>query len=177
VRKNLKIIPFYKNDPDLNEIGELYCKIFLDNFSHKDKENTLININKQAGYEGFKGLKAIDGDGNITGFTYGYTSMPEQFYHQKIADQLSINEINTWLDNCFEFVELAVDPDNRRLGVASKLHDLLLENLYHKTSILTTDVGNDPAINLYRKKGWQVINSKAPVIFEDNLQLIMGKKL
>ncbi|MFA1820181.1 GNAT family N-acetyltransferase [Virgibacillus oceani] len=177
MRANLKFIPFYKNDPDLNEIGELYCKIFLDNFSLKDKENALKNLNNHAGYEGFKGLKAIDSDGNITGFTYGYTSMPEQFYHQKIANQLSADEINTWLDNCFEFVELAVDPDNRRLGIASKLHGLLLENLYHKTSVLTTVVENDPAINLYRTKGWQVINSKAPVISEDNLQVIMGKRL
>lgn len=177
MRENLKIIPFYKNDPDLDEIGELYCKIFLEYFLLKDKENAQININKHAGYKGFKGLKAVDDDGNIIGFTYGYTCMPEQFYHQKIANQLSVAEISTWLDNCFEFVELAVDPGHRRLGLASKLHDLLLENLNYESSILTTGVGNDPAINLYKNKGWQVIKSNAPVISEDNLQMIMGKRL
>lgn len=172
---NIKIIPFYQNDPDLEDIVELYYKVFLKDFSLNDEENAIRNINKHAGYDGFKGLKAKDGKGNIVGFTYGYTSMLGQFYHQKIANQLSEVEINTWLDNCFEFVELAVDPDHRRLGVAGKLHDWLLENLSHKSSVLTTGVGNDPAINLYRKKGWQLIKSNAPVISEDNVQMIMGK--
>lgn len=171
------ILPFYQNDPDLEDIAMLYCKIFLEDFSLYDKEKAIININKHADYKGFKGLKAKDGKGNIIGFTYGYTSMPNQFYYQKIANQLSADEINYWLDHCFEYTELAVDPDNRRIGIAGKMHDLLLENLNYKSSVLTTGVKNDPAINLYRKKGWGLIRSHAAVTSKDNLQMIMGKRL
>lgn len=173
----MKILPFYLNDPDLAGIGGLYCKVFLKSISLNDIENAKLNINKHAGYKGFKGLKAKDDKDNIIGFTYGYTSMPHQFYYQKIVNHLSAEEINDWMDNCFEFAELAVDPDNRRLGVASKLHDLLLENLNNKSSVLTTGAGYKPAINLYRKKGWQVIKNNVMVISGDNLQMIMEKRL
>ncbi|MFA1821136.1 GNAT family N-acetyltransferase [Virgibacillus oceani] len=174
--ENIEIIQFYYNDSDLDDIGGLYCRTFLEKgFSREDKENAIKNINKHTNYKGFKGLKAKDREGNIVGFTYGYTSLPKQFYRQKVAEQLSEVEINTWLNNCFEFVELAVSPSYKRLGIASELHDSLLEKNSHKTSILTTGVDNSPAINLYRKKGWKLIKSVAPVISDGNLQVIMGK--
>ncbi|WP_100013176.1 GNAT family N-acetyltransferase [Lentibacillus sediminis] len=142
-----------------------------------DKGNIIKNINKHTNYEGFRGFQARDEEGNIIGFTYGYTSLPEQFYRQKIAEQLSEAEIKIWLSSCFEFVELAVDATYKRLGIGSKLHDVLLEEVDHNTSILTTNVENSPAVNLYQKKGWKVIKSHAPVISEDSLQVIMVKEI
>ncbi|RLL48283.1 N-acetyltransferase [Oceanobacillus piezotolerans] len=178
MKENIKITPFYCNDPDLEEIGELYCIAFLNkNFSLEDKEKAIININKHADYEGFKGLKAINTLGNIVGFSYGYTSIPKQFYREKIANQLSEIEIHTWLNNSFEFVELAVSPSYKRLGIASRLHDTLLEMIDHRTAVLTTNVNNLPAINLYRKKGWELIKTNAPVLSNHSLQMIMGKEI
>ncbi|MEC5425796.1 GNAT family N-acetyltransferase [Virgibacillus sp. C22-A2] len=176
--ENIEIVHFYYNDPDIEKIGELYCTIFLtDDYSLEDKENAIKNIKKHASYEGFIGLKAKDNKGNIIGFTYGYTSLPEQFYRGKITKQLSELEIKTWLFNCFEFVELAVNHSYKRLGIASKLHDILLENINRKTAVLTTGIENIPAISLYKKKGWEIIKKDAPIISEDNLQVIMGKVL
>ncbi len=57
------------------------------------------------------------------------------------------------------------------------MHDVLLEEVDHNTSILTTNVENSPAVNLYQKKGWKVIKSHAPVISEDSLQVIMVKEI
>lgn len=88
------------------QIVEIYCRLFLD-----EQENALQNINKHACYEGFKGIKAKNLDGEIIGCAYGSTSSPVQFYHQKMASQLS---------DCFEFVELAVRPDYQRRSVASQ---------------------------------------------------------
>lgn len=173
---NIKIDDFYHRDPDIEKIAELYCVTFLtDNYSME--ENAIKNINKHANYEGFIGLKANDDDRNIVGFTYGYTSLPGQFYREKIAEHLSEEDIKTWLFNCFEFVELAVLPSYRRLGIASKLHHALLESVNYNSAVLTTGMENRPAINFYRKHGWEMIKKDVPVISEDNLQAIMGKAL
>lgn len=178
MNKSIEIIPFYSDDSNIEEIGELYCTTFLgENYLIEDKENAIINIHKHSNYRGFEGFKALDDKGNIVGFSYGYKSLPAQFYRQKIAKQLSELEIETWLSDCFEFVELAVSPSHRRLGIASNLHDALLKENKHRTTVLTTGIKNHSAINLYRKKGWQMIKKDAPVITADNLQVIMGKEL
>ncbi|SES66819.1 Ribosomal protein S18 acetylase RimI [Oceanobacillus limi] len=176
MEENIEIVRFTCNDPSLDDIAKIYCRTFVgEYYSDAEKYSAIENLKKHANYHGFKGLKAINEAGMIVGFTYGYTSLPEQFYRRKLASQLSKEEINTWLSSCFEFVELAVIPSYKRLGIGSRLHDDLLENLHHTTSILTTDIDNVPAINLYKTKGWQVIKSHSPVISINNLQVIMGK--
>lgn len=147
------IIPFSSCDFDIEKIGELYCTTFLgSDYSFEDKAEAIKNIVKHSNYDGFKGFKAIDDRGSIVGFSYGYTSLPEQFYRRKVAKQLSEIEIETWLSDCFEFVELAVSPSYRRLGIASKLHDVLLMKNKHRTSVLTTSNENYPAIGYIEKK-------------------------
>ncbi|WP_158598357.1 GNAT family N-acetyltransferase [Falsibacillus albus] len=174
----MEIVQFYDNDSDIEKIGELYCRTFLGKeYSLEDKEHAIKNIKKHANYHGFFGLKALDEEGNLIGFTYGYESLPGQFYREKIAYQLSAIERDTWLSNCFEFVEIAVNHSYKRLGIASKLHDTLLQNINLKTAVLTTGTDNRPAINLYIKEGWKLIKKDAPVLSENNLQVIMGKVL
>ncbi|WP_164669815.1 GNAT family N-acetyltransferase [Virgibacillus doumboii] len=169
---------FGKDDVDLNRIAELYCKTFIgEKFTPKDLESTVENINKHACYEGFKGIKAIDDIGKLQGFTYGYTSLPHQFYRKKLGVQLTDQQNAKWLKDYFEFVELAVDSSARRMGIGGLLHDKLLDGLDQQTSILTTSVDNDPAIKLYMGKGWEIISGKAPVISEADPQVIMGKVL
>ncbi|RTR33993.1 N-acetyltransferase [Robertmurraya yapensis] len=165
-------LPFTYNDSDMAQIAELYCRMFLD-----EQENVLQNINKHACYEGFKGLKAKNLEGEIVGFAYGYTSSAEQFYHQKMVKHFSEDEVGTWLSDCFEFVELAVRPDYQRRSTASQLHDLLLENNIQRTSVLTTGIRNEAAIHFYEKKGWERIKDNVPVLSESNLQVIMGKNI
>ncbi|WP_152656997.1 GNAT family N-acetyltransferase [Oceanobacillus sp. CFH 90083] len=177
-KENIKIGYFYSDDPDMEKIAELYCMTFLtEEYSLADKKYAMKNIRKHAAYEGFIGLKSKDEQGSIIGFAYGYTSLSKQFYREKIAGQLSENKIDSWLSDCFEFVELAVNDSYKRLGVASKLHDALLVKTNCKTAVLTTGMKNKPAMNLYSKKGWECIKKDAPVISQDNLQVIMGKRL
>lgn len=172
------ITPFGKKDEDLHSIAALYCKTFLgDNYTCEDFESAIKNINKHTSYEGFKGLKAKDENGTLIGFTYGYTSLPDQFYREKLAAQLTDQQQIEWLNDCFEFVELAVDTKVKRLGIGGKLHDRLLSEIDHDTSVLTTSVENSPAINLYIGKGWKVIKENAAVISMDDVQVIMGKRI
>ncbi|MGP4108525.1 GNAT family N-acetyltransferase [Virgibacillus sp. L01] len=172
------ITPFGKKDEDLHSIVALYCKTFIgDTYTSQDFESAANNINKHTSYGGFKGLKAKDENGTLLGFTYGYTSLPGQFYREKLAAQLTdLQQIN-WLNDCFEFVELAVETKVRRMGVGRKLHDRLLSKINYDTSVLTTSVENNPAINLYISKGWEVIKENAAVISMDDVQVIMGKRI
>lgn len=169
---NIDYLPVRFNDTDIENIAELYCRLFVD-----DMQYAISNINKHATYAGFKGFKAKNLDGDIVGFAYGYTSSAKQFYHEKLAKQLSDVEVRTWLSECFEFVELVVSPDYHRSGISSHLYDLLLENNEQRTSVLTTVVENEAAIHFYKKKGWVQIKDNVPVTSDDNLQVIMGKNI
>ncbi len=91
---------------------------------------------------------------------------PNNFTEKKIANQLSDDKIDFWLADCFEFVELAVNHSYKRLGVASKLHDELLANTNCGTAVLTTAIKNKPALNLYKKKGWEVIKKRMHPLFQ-----------
>ncbi|TLS36956.1 GNAT family N-acetyltransferase [Pseudalkalibacillus caeni] len=176
--ENITFDTFDQQDTDLEQIGELYCKTFLkEGYTTDDKEAAVSNIKKHAGYKGFYGVKGKDTKERIVGFAYGYSSFPDQFYRQKIAAQLTEEQIKHWLSNCFEFVEIAVDPSYKRLGIASRLHDELLSQADHRTSVLTTGTSNNPAIKFYQKKGWMLIKMNAPVLSIESPQIIMGKEL
>ncbi|MBP1949676.1 N-acetyltransferase [Virgibacillus litoralis] len=175
---NIIIIPFDKKNEDLHSIAALYCKTFIGNtYTSLDFESAVENINKHTSYNGFRGLMAKDKSGTLIGFTYGYTSLPGQFYREKLAAQLTDKQQIEWLNNCFEFVELAVENKVKRMGIGGKLHDRLLSEINHDTSVLTTSPENNPAINLYISKGWEVIKENAAVISMGDVQVIMGKKI
>src|SRR5699024_7463338 len=91
--------------------------------------------------------------------------------------QLTEAQSKEWLDNCFEFVELAINPSYKRQGIGGLLHDTLFENIDHNNSVLTTGINNIPAIKLYNSKGWALIKENVPVITDDDLQVIMGKRI
>lgn len=171
----ITVSPFYTNDSDLQSIGELYCLLFSrEESSPEDIKRAVENINKHTSYEGFQGFKAKDEDGRLAGFAYDYQSFPGQFYREKPAAQLTEAEIIYWLKDCFEFVELVVEPSCKRRGIGSLLHDRLMMENGNEMSVLTTWVANQPAIRLYEKKGWQLIKSNVPVVSADNPQVIMG---
>lgn len=132
-------------------------------------------ITKHSTYSGFKGITYINESDKVVGFAYGYTSTPGQFYRQKLEEQFNKEEKKRWLSDCFEFVELAVDPISRQSGIGKQLHDSLLLQINHKTSLLTTSTDNAPAINLYKAKNWQTIKDNVVVIPSTKPQLIMGK--
>ncbi|WP_163527663.1 GNAT family N-acetyltransferase [Halobacillus ihumii] len=160
-------------DEDVNEMIDIYSNSFEDT----KPEQVLEMITKHVTYKGFSGVKYVDENGGALGFAYGYTSFPGQYYREKIAAQLTDKEIQQWLTDCFELVELAVEPASRKKGIGRLLHDELLQTVNHTTSILTTSIDNVPAIELYRQSGWQVVKEHAVVIPEVPPLLVMGKEL
>ncbi|MGC4192643.1 MAG: GNAT family N-acetyltransferase [Thermomicrobiales bacterium] len=105
-------------------------------------------------YAEFAGLVAVTPDGAVVGFTYGYRSEPGGWWHELVHPALAANDADEWLDDAFEFVELAVDPAWHGLGYGGQLHDTLLRDRDERVALLSTAEGETPAQAMYRKRGW-----------------------
>jgi len=114
-------------------------------------------------------------DERIVGFAYGFTGEPGDGWWDRVADRLTDDEAETWLDDCFAFAELAVIPTARGQGIGGRLHDALLSGLPHRTAVLSTFTDETPAMRLYRKRGWVTLLDD--FVFPGRLHacVVMGK--
>ena len=167
----LRVLALASNEV-LHQVSELYKEVW-------NNEHSSINerILRHSSYKGFRGFVILSKEDKLIGFSYGYTSLPGQFYHELLAKEFNSEEYHTWLQDCFEFVELAVHPSYRKQGLGKMLITKLLKDVENKTSILTTQVMNNSARSLYESLHWIVLkepfypgNSKQPYV-------IMGKEL
>ncbi len=107
-------------------------------------------------YPGFTGDLALDGD-QVVGFVYGYHSGRGGWWHSTIRPALVENGHGSWLDDAFEFVELAVDPDWQGHGIGGRLHDAILARVSERTALLSTGPAPSNAHHLYASRGWRVL--------------------
>lgn len=106
--------------------------------------------------DGFVGKVVRVRGGVMAGFTYGYTSVPGQWWHDQVSAALDgLGE--TWLDDAFEYVELAVAPEFQRLGLGRRLHDALMASQGHSRAVLTTLDAITAGRRLYESSGWKVL--------------------
>jgi ribosomal protein S18 acetylase RimI-like enzyme len=112
---------------------------------------------RHATRDGFRFLVAEE-EGMLAGFAYGYLGEPGQWWHDIVAAAMTAEQRQRWVaPGHFEFVELHVRRDLRRRGIGAALHDALLDGLSSRTAVLSTQTDNDPALALYRGKGWQLV--------------------
>ncbi|MCM3237621.1 GNAT family N-acetyltransferase [Heyndrickxia oleronia] len=113
-------------------------------WNHSIKERLI----KHSNYKGFRDYVINSVEGDIIGFSYGYTSSPGQYYHDLISNEVSQIEYDKWLVDCFEFVELAVHPLYRNQGYGKLLINELLRGVKNRTVVLTTQSNDQSAHNL-----------------------------
>jgi ribosomal protein S18 acetylase RimI-like enzyme len=148
----VKIIKFDNSEKILKRIAALYSSVW------NEDENVIIKrLEKHSTYNGFKAIIAMNDKEQIIGFAYGYNSLKGQYYRELLENTLTSEQVTYWLENCFEFVELAIHPFQRKKGIGRRLINLLLEDVANKTAILTTQQDNIPAKSLYRTLNWKVI--------------------
>ncbi len=112
-------------------------------------------LTKHARREGFRCVVAREAStGQVVGFAYGFASKVGQWWHDTIAHDFTPEQNQEWLDDAFEFVELAVTPVMQGYGIGGKLHDALIADLPQRTAVLSTYQGDTSAMQLYRKRGW-----------------------
>ncbi|KKZ92821.1 GNAT family N-acetyltransferase [Bacillus wiedmannii] len=167
------IIPIRKDEALIINMAKLYCKVFdTTNFA-----DMVERIRRHIGYTDFKGIVAINDENEVIGFTYGYRSLEGQYYNQLMREVLNREQVDQWLEDCFEFVELAVDPQYQNEGLGTKLHNELLEGISNRTSVLTTQINNEKARSLYERLDWVDVLEPFHPSKNDVPYVIMGKIL
>ncbi len=132
---------------------------------------------KHAGYEGFRCVAALAGGHDLCGFIYGYTGQSGQWWYEQIVAQIDSATREKWFEDAFEVVELAVRPAMQGRGIGGGLHDRLLPAAPNRTAVLSTLDAETRGLQLYRKRGWQVICSRFQFSGVPEPYLIMGLEL
>jgi ribosomal protein S18 acetylase RimI-like enzyme len=105
---------------------------------------------------GFAAFAAILGDGEVVGMTYGYHGLRGQWWHDTVARALPSREVNRWLDDSYELVEIAVAPEHQGEGIGAALIAQLLGQRPERTCVLSTRA-DSRAHNLYSREGFEVV--------------------
>ncbi len=96
----------------------------------------------------------VSGDPGVIGFAYGFTSQPDTWWRELVMAEMDPAAAQEWLEDCFEFVELAVAPAFQGQRIGGQLHDALLAGVKHRNAVLSTLQADTNAMHLYRKRGW-----------------------
>ncbi|MCW2541346.1 MAG: N-acetyltransferase [Frankiales bacterium] len=103
--------------------------------------------------QAFRFRIALDADGRMLGFGYGYTSLPGQWWHDLVRKAVG-RGYGEWLDSAFELSELHVLPAEQGRAVGERILRSLAEGLPHHTMLLSTPEGDNRAWRLYRRLGF-----------------------
>ncbi|MFC0523412.1 GNAT family N-acetyltransferase [Pontibacillus salicampi] len=162
--------PLVMSEDTLDTIVPIYLQAH-----DKEDQEVRSRFKKHASYPGYIGMVAVC-EREVVGFAYGYTSLAGQFYNERLKMLMKEEEVSTWMENCFEFVELAVHPSFQGHGIGSTLEKRLLDESRHHTSILTTGAVNQKARKLYSQLGWEEVR-EGYIIPNGEEMVIMAKHI
>ncbi|MBZ9536266.1 GNAT family N-acetyltransferase [Cytobacillus oceanisediminis] len=115
----VKLLELASNEV-LQQVSEIYKTVW-----NSEDNSIKERILKHSSYRGFRGFAFLSDEDKAIGFSYGYTSLPGQFYHELLAKEFNSEEYHNWLQDCFEVVELAVHPSYRKQGFGKMLIEKL----------------------------------------------------
>ncbi|MEZ4569927.1 MAG: GNAT family N-acetyltransferase [Thermomicrobiales bacterium] len=136
----------------------------------RDSEESRENFTRYAGYEGFLGIVACDGD-EAVGVGYGARSKPG--ICGTIRSRRS-SGLHPALQDAWRLVELAVVPTHQGLGIGGRLHDMLLLAQSCPRVLLCTASSNERARSMYEKRGWHYVDDSFQFAGQPHLYAIMG---
>ncbi|MBV9790610.1 MAG: GNAT family N-acetyltransferase [Chloroflexi bacterium] len=143
--------------PDLLAVYRAVFSLPPYNEGEQDVAAFAESFNRQVQYPGFQGYVAQDNTAQVCGFSYGFTVSGEARWHRLFFELLQPQSRETWLDDCFLLVELAVVPERQGQGIGGRLHDAVLADVPHRRAILSTAQNENPALHLYWRRGWEVL--------------------
>jgi ribosomal protein S18 acetylase RimI-like enzyme len=112
-----------------------------------------VHALKHTAYDAFRCRAALNSNGQMLGFGYGYTSMPGQWWHDLVLRAVGKTGSH-WLDHAFELSELHVMPTSQGTGLGERILRSLADELPHRTMVLSTPEGDNRAWRLYRRLGF-----------------------
>jgi ribosomal protein S18 acetylase RimI-like enzyme len=113
-----------------------------------------VSARKHTSLDGFACRVAIDEDGTLVGFGYGYTTRPGQWWHDLVRRALIREEAVEWMTDAFELSELHVLPTHQGIGIGRRLLTSLAGGIPHAAMLLSTPDTDTRAFRLYRDTGF-----------------------
>jgi ribosomal protein S18 acetylase RimI-like enzyme len=113
-----------------------------------------VTARRHTANEGFACRAALDVDGTLIGFGYGYTTRPGQWWHDLVHKAMTRDAAADWLSDSFELSELHVLPDHQGRGIGRRLLLSLADGLPHHAMLLSTPDADTRAFRLYRDLGF-----------------------
>jgi len=113
-----------------------------------------VTAKRHTVHDGFACCAALQSDGTLVGFGYGYTTRPGQWWHDLVRRAMSSEMAKEWLTGGFELSELHVLPDFQGLGIGERLLYDLASSIDHPTMLLSTPDADTRAFRLYRGAGF-----------------------
>ncbi|HET7406572.1 MAG TPA: GNAT family N-acetyltransferase [Mycobacteriales bacterium] len=104
-------------------------------------------------YGGVIAVLAVEDDGRLIGFGYGYPGRSGQWWHDAVAVALGADGAD-WVADSFEVVELHVRPAYQAQGIGRQLLSTMLDQARQPTALLSTHDRESPARRLYRSLGF-----------------------
>lgn len=160
-----------------NSIVEVYRSVFTlppYNSSEEKIDKFAKSWESLVRKEGFEIVAAFVNN-EMVGFSSGWKSIPGDYWYEKFKIALGDGS-QLWLEDCFEFVELAVKPSAQGLGLGRDLTKEIFKNVNAKTALLLTHSSGTKASEMYVRNGWIVLNNNF-VTSSGQIFQIMGKKL
>src|SRR3712207_2482564 len=99
---------------------------------------------RHASFDSFRCRAALNADGTMLGFGYGYTSLPGQWGHGLVRRAISHDSADG-LGSAFELSERHGLPAAQGAGLGERLLRSLAEGLPHRTMVLSTPEGENRA--------------------------------
>jgi len=166
----LELCKFGMDGPYLDGIASVYAQA--------------LNLDWKAEYAGFRhyvqtfpefqGRVAVVG-GEVVGIGWGTRTQPGEWLYDRVAVQIgSDHQVlqDAWLLNT-----LAVLEEYRRQGIASHLHDALLEAQPCTRALVCTSIDNESARRLYELKGWQYFQPNCTINAGTRRMVVLRKEL
>jgi ribosomal protein S18 acetylase RimI-like enzyme len=163
-----------------DDLADVYREAFAGAPHHEPPEAAerfRESIARHAELPGFRAVAAWAPGADLVGFGYGHTSLPGQWWHDRVAAALAPDLAERWLHEPFVVVILAVRPRRRREGIGGRLHDLLLESAPHPATVLTARQDDEPAQRLYHGRGWQEIGRDLALVPGGDPFVILARRL
>jgi ribosomal protein S18 acetylase RimI-like enzyme len=141
------LAPFDLGSPLLPGVLEVYQRVWGD-------RGFQPQVRRHATYPAFKGIAALAPSGEIAGYVYGTSTLPGQWWPDRIAVVIGYELAERRLYGSFNVTELGVRAEHRRRGLATCLMRAVLANLPHQHVTLSTECANRPARTLYEGLGF-----------------------
>ena len=144
----IKVLTLKQQSEQAEELAEIYKQ--ANNMSDQQARFLITRIMKNVNLNPVILTKTLDN--RIVGFVYGFDFKEENWWAQKIINDLP--DTTNWYENTFELNELMILPEYQSKGIGKELLTELKKYIPHKFILLGSSTKN---IEFYKKMGYKTL--------------------